>query len=65
MPNSRLSLSCAEASKTTNFDLISISQRTHHTVENGFDNHLGLFPCHLQNARKFFDQVSLSHVTSP
>src|SRR5512146_1391700 len=60
-PDSGFALSRAETAEAADLDLVARPQRSNYTVENRFDDDLGVLPGHFCQSRYLFDQVGFRH----
>jgi len=59
--DARIALSCAEAAKAADFNLVAGAQRVHDAVEDRLHDHFAVPSCHVGNSGNFLDQVGLRH----
>src|SRR5579864_806580 len=60
--DARLPLPGAKAAESADLDLVTAAQGLYDTVEDGFDDDLGLFAGHFHYARDLFNQIRLGHL---
>ena len=63
-PDTRLSLTRAEAAESADLDFVTFVKAVDDAVEDGFHDGFGILAGHLDNFRHFFDELSLGHILS-